>query len=49
MMKTSLEAWPQMSAAEQEQAFAGCKVGVEQMKMIIEAAKAQKYSTLTSK
>lgn len=42
MLKVSLDAWDKMSDAERKSAIPGCKSGVEQMKQIIEAAKASK-------
>ncbi len=42
MLKVSTDAWAQMSQAERDAALPGCKSGAEQMKTVIEAAKAAK-------
>lgn len=42
MLKVSTDAWGQMSATERASALPGCKAGADQMKQIIQAAKAQK-------
>lgn len=42
MMKVSIEAWDKMSKDEQEESLAACKAGIDQMKQVIEMAKAQK-------
>lgn len=42
MTKMSLEAWEKMSDEEKKASAEGCKAGIEQMKVVIEAAKAAK-------